>query len=662
MGTKRPSQVKVRKQTNTTGDGHAAPSKPDVKTIQRILTHNKRKFLEYNQFRKNILSELAPADCEAILYLLPWLLSVNEPGVPGYLEQIKAPFRVYGIDHEKPIRAREGEFKKRFRVRKKGSLIKPSLADYTVLGLYTIGSAGSVSQTSESDCDIWICIDKNEFDKTAWRQINQKVNLIKDWMDQNLKLPVYFFVSDVTAIRECRFGSVDAESSGSTQQNVLKEEFYRTCMVICGKIPLWWLCYAPRISVCYADALAAMADEDYWEYDLVDFGDIEKVSQKEYFGAALWQFHKSLSNPLKSIIKMSLLKMLLDASQDRLMCHRFREEVLRNDRNGIFPDFSVFTMEAISENYRKTKPKMLGFLMECLYIRCEINPYNRNQKLKNRLAGEFFKNYPMSREQQKILRNASSWKFNEQLKFGDRLFRLLLEIYREIAGNQKGIRSESDQRDLTIIGRKISAFYLKKDFKIPVLQTPKGGLNIASLSLSLDGKTWRLFSGNDTTVPVTSNTDIVFNIAFSVWNRLFMTGRFHMRPNPSNITLQEVINLGRKIQQFFGVYGSQEIDYTSYLQEETVDKMLVIIGFDKSPWDKNNRDLRVVYTNGWGELFARRFKTVEDFEAFSGNARKGGHHVEIAYHVLRNATTYEKIIERTKQDLVPSLLRGNNKP
>jgi adenylate cyclase, class 1 len=632
------------------------------KAVQRILAHNKHKFLEYNRFRKDVFCELAPGDSGVILHLLPWLLSVNEPGVPGYLDQIKHPFRVYDIDRDKEIRSREAGFKKRYGIRRKGTLLKPVARQYLVQGLYTIGSVGSVSQTSESDCDIWVCIDKKDFDQAAWRQFNQKVNLIKDWMDQNLKMPVYFFVSDITAIRGCRFGSVDAESSGSTQQNVLKEEFYRTCMVICGKIPLWWLCCDPVAPLAYQDALAATADEDFWEYDIIDFGDIDKVSRKEYFGAALWQFRKSLSNPLKSIIKMSLLRMLLDAPQDRLMCHRFREQVLTCNKPQLFPDFSIFTMGAISENYRKTRPKLLSFLTECLYIRCEINPYNRKHRLKNRLAADFFKKYPLSKERQKVLRNAGAWKYQDQLELGNRLFKLLLEIYREIAGSQGGIQGESDRRDLTIIGRKISAFYLKRKNKIPVLQTPKGSINLSHLTLSLQKETWRVFSGNDTTAPVMSSSNIVHNIAFMVWNRLFVPARIHMRPNPSNMTLQEVINLGKRIEQVFGTFGSQEVDYGNYLQSEFVDKILVIIGMEQSPWRSGNRDARVIFTNCWGELFVRRFRSMKDFERFVAEARKGERHVEIAYHVMRNATSYEKIIERTKQVLQPSLFPRGRQP
>jgi len=293
--------------------------------LKKVLSRNRKVYIEYNEFRKKMFSELAPEESETILYLLPWLLSINQPECPGYIPDIKRPFRVYNIDSNKEIRKLEKDFKGMFGVQRNGTLLRLDSEYYLIQGLYTIGSVGSVSQTSISDCDIWVCIEKDEFDELAWVQINQKINLIKDWMDESLKMPVYFFVSDVAAIRECRFGNLDSESSGSTQKNVLKEEFYRTCMVICGKLPLWWLCYDKNIGIDYADALSVTDDEDFWEYDLIDFGDIEKIEKEEYFGAALWQFHKSLSHPLKSIIKIALLQMLLNARHDRLLCHQLRE-------------------------------------------------------------------------------------------------------------------------------------------------------------------------------------------------------------------------------------------------------------------------------------------------------------------------------------------------
>ncbi len=626
------------------------------KTIQRVITRNNKIYIEYTKFRKKLFAELAPKDSEVILYMLPWLFSINRPECPGYVKGLKGSIKVYNVDKDKDVRARESGFKRKFGIRESGVLMKHSAKSYLVQGLYTIGSIGSISQTSASDCDIWVCIDKREFDKTAWIQLNEKVNLIKDWLDTNIKIPVYFFISDLTAIRECHFGSVDSESSGSTQQNVLKEEFYRTCMVICGKIPLWWLCYDKSFHINYKDALAAIAGDDYWEYDLIDFGDVEQIEKKEYFGAALWQFHKSLSRPLKSIIKMSLLQMLLDAPEDMLMCHKFRERVLFSKNIDLFPDSSVFTMSAIVNNFENTKKEMLGFFVECLYIRCGYNPYNRKQKLKNQIAGDFFKPFSIAKERQSSLRKPDSWTFKAQLELGDRLLMLMLQIYKEISETHTGVISRSGKNDLTVLGRKISAFYMKKKFKIRVMQKPTGTLNISNLNLILFEGVWFFYSGTDRRSPVISNKDLIFNIAYIVWNNLFIANMIQMKPNSSSVTHQEIINIGTKIRNFFGTYETFDVNYAHYLKEEFITKMLIIIGLEKSPWYEETMDFRVVYTNCWGELFSRPFGTTRDFELFILKARKNSKQVETGYYIRRNATSYEKIIDRTKQILTPSIV------
>jgi hypothetical protein len=79
------------------------------------------------------------------------------------------------------------------------------------------------------------------------------------------------------------------------------------------------------------------------------------------------------------------------------------------------------------------------------------------------------------------LRNSESWTFNQQVEFGDNLFKLLLQIYREIQAEHTGVISESDEKELTILGRKISSFYLKKENKIPTLLKTTGTFNISDL-------------------------------------------------------------------------------------------------------------------------------------------------------------------------------------
>lgn len=621
----------------------------DPETIQKILSRNKRIFLSYNKFRKDVFAECSPKDSEVILYMLPWLLSVNEPGCPGYLPNLGKPFRVFNIEYDKEIKKREGDFKSRFGVAGSGTLIKPTQSANWIHGIYTIGSVGTVSQNDSSDCDLWICFEKDQFDKTAWVALNQKVNLIKGWMDTQLKLPVYFFISDVAAVKEGRFGSINAESSGTAQQNVLKEEFYRTFILVSGKIPVWWLMYDKSVSFEYEDALSAARLDSFWEYDLIDLGNLEKINSSEYFGAALWQFHKFLTRPLKSITKMILLKMLLDASQEWLMCHRFREAVLSCPGSDFFPDHSLFTMSSVLDNYRGRKKEMMHFLTMCFYLRCETRINDKKQPLKSKLMAEFFQEHPLDRETVKSLRAFDAWSYNEQMAFGNRLYRFMLLLYREISADQGFVASESDKPDLTILGRKISASCLKKNFKVPILQKPVRQLNLSILTLNLAGSEWQTFSGDDKTFPIFQSPDIVENIAFIVWNNLFAENWVRMRPNPSSITLKEILNLSKRIRDFFGAHETLDVELNHYLREERIVKILVVIGFDKSPWDEAVREYTIVYMNNWGELFVRRFDLRKKVEAFLKSASADQKDIVISKYLRRNPALFEKNIEIPKK-------------
>ena len=131
-----------------------------------------------------------------------------------------------------------------------------------------------------------------------------------------------------------------------------------------------------------------------------------------------------------------------------------------------------------------------------------------------------------------------------------------------------------------------------------------------------------------------------------------------MVPNMSDMTLREIVNLGIRIERFFETYEMAEVDYAGYLSNEYVDKLLVIAGLEKTPWFKEKLDLRVVYLNCWGELFARHFRSHSAFEKFILEARKQNPSLQTRFYVRRSNTTYEKIIERAKILLKPTIDPG----
>jgi adenylate cyclase, class 1 len=591
--------------------------------------------------------------------MLPWLLNVNRLSVPGYIKELKEPFHVFNLENDREILKLENSFKKNFNIKEEKSMLRSHSRGLDIQGIYTIGSAGTISQTSRSDCDIWICIDKADFDARSLKHLNEKINLIKDWLDNLLKIPVYFFLTDIEDIRNCNFGNLDFESSGSAQKNVLKEEFYRTSILIAGKIPFWWVCHDGGAAVDYDLAFSQNARSDFGEPDFIDMGNLEEVNQDEYFGAAIWQFNKSLTHPLKSIIKMLQLKMFLESPGEELLCHKFRQTILEEDNRTDFPDPSMFAMSAVLNYYHQNaSDEYFEFIKKCFYLRFDLKLLSKAQTLKEEMAGKVFKKYKIDRREIYNLNEFASWQLTEQINFGKLMFKFLIKIYNDIVRIQKGKAGEIAPQDLTIIGRKLSSSLLTKEHKVPLLHIPVENIKLPVLIFSTNGKYWNVNSSDDQSSPVITNKDIIFCLTYIVWNGIYDPAQTRMLPNQTSATIQEIINLGKKVTDVFGAYDITGVHFGNFLQEEKITKLLFVIGFESNRMNMDINDFCVIYKNNWEELFVRRFLSAEKLKAFFDQIRKTSSQPETNYYVQRSNIYYEKIIERTKK-LVTQMLAGN---
>jgi adenylate cyclase, class 1 len=626
--------------------------------LSYTVQSNKKRYLAYNNYRKKIFLANSPKDGPVILYMLPWLLSVNSLTIPGYIKELKEPFRVFGLANDREIIKQEVFFKKLFNVKEEESLLRRQSRSPEIQGIYTIGSVGTISQTSHSDCDTWICIDKNDFDPRALKNLNEKINLIKDWLDTKLKIPVYFFLTDVEDIRNCDFGTMDYESSGSAQKNVLKEEFYRTSILISGKIPFWWVCYDGDTIVDYDQEFAQNTRIDFGEPDFIDMGNLEEVNQDEYFGASIWQFNKSLTHPLKSIIKMLQLKMFLESPKEELLCHKLRQLVLEGKDKDDFPDPSIFAMNAVLDYYyENTDEEYFENIKRFFYLRFDLKLLSKTQTHKEEMAGMLFKKYKIDRREIYNLNEFETWKLHEQINLGKLMFKYLIEIYNDIVRIKKGKMGEIAPQDLTILGRKLSSSLATKEHKIPVLHIPVENIKLPVLTFSTNGKIWKVHSSEDQTSPVVFHENIIFCLTYIIWNGIYDQAHTRMLPNQTPVTIQEIINLGKQIREVFGSYDITRVHFSNFLQEEKISKILFVLSFENVRTNGDITDFSVIYKNNWEEIFVRRFSSIEKMKNFIVKISKSSRNVETHYYIRRNNIYYEKIIERTK-NMVTQMLAG----
>jgi len=613
------------------------------------LQRNKRNYQVYNEWRKQLFLTNAPKDAAVIMYMLPWMLCVNFPSVPGYVEELKKPFKMANIDSNREILDREPQYKKLFDVHNDRFSVRHLSGNADILGVYTIGSAGTISQTSRSDCDIWICIDKREYDEKTLQYLNSKLNMIKGWLDENVKMPVYFFLTDVNDIRNCKFGNIDFESSGSTQKNILKEEFYRTTILICGRIPFWWVAYDPEAGVDYDRELNDIRRTDFGEVDFIDFGNLSEVHPSEYYGAALWQLNKSLTHPLKSIIKMLLLKMFLESQEEELLCNKFRRHVLYPSINAMPPDPSLFTMQTMLDYYSDHARKdHFEFIKKCFYLRYELKLMSKKQTQKDEMAAMIFKTHHIDREIIYALNDFAMWDIDRQIDFGGLMFEYVSDIYRDIVKIGEGIRGDIAPEDLTIIGRKLASSIKIKNFKIPILNISSESINLPILTFVYRDKIWQVYSTSNSASPIIANEDMVFCLTYLAWNGIFDPMLTRMQPNATSATIQEIINIGKLIRDFFGTYNIAQVHFSKFLSEEIINKMFIAISLDEASDTMDIQNISIVYKNSWEEVFVRQFSSLEKMKAFLARAGKISPRVETRYYVLRHNRYYEKIIDRTK--------------
>ncbi|MDY0131343.1 MAG: class I adenylate cyclase [Desulforegulaceae bacterium] len=614
--------------------------------LEKLIRRNSHIFSLYNDKRKALFKEIAPKESTQILYLLPWLLSVNHKKCPGYLPDFKGEFKIFGLESVPWMKKKEKLFKKKFKVEDLRQPYGQSREICVIDGVYTIGSIGTLAHTAYSDCDIWVCVDFEKLGNKNRRFLTQKINLIKDWYDENCRIPIYFFISDIDNIKKGYFGKVDNVSSGSAQKNILIEEFYRTTIVIAGKIPFWWLCVDSGESLDYESTFASVEKSLGGGSEYADFGALPPVNPEEYLGASLWQLQKAFASPLKSVIKMALLKRQIDDPGRRLAADLFRQKVLLS-KSEDFVEPMTFTMELLIHSFDTgVKPERLSFLKECFFLRCNINVSEKNP-LKKKLVSSFLKSSKIPKTVVRDLQNFKNWDMSSQIKLGKRLVQELFSFYKTIASQGKA-SLHINLRDLTVLGRKITSIYQKKNGKVNLIPKPAAQFNLLDITYVYENNNWKVFAGNDRSFPLFSGRHIVKAAAFAVWNDLFKVGRVRMEPNRTSVSLQEIVNLSFKLKDFIGKCDVLDNSPLFYLKKEKIQKVLIVVSFEEVHYEKNINNFAIIYKTTWGELFVKRIESPYALQSELKKIKKDNSDFQIEFYLQRNSSYYEKIIRRTR--------------
>jgi len=90
----------------------------------------------------------------------------------------------------------------------------------------------------------------------------------------------------------------------------LKEEFYRTFLMIAGKIPFWTILPSQSDAITYTALvknISSISQLTLISNEFIDLGPVEKPGPQDILKGLLWHVCKAKFDPVKALIKASML-------------------------------------------------------------------------------------------------------------------------------------------------------------------------------------------------------------------------------------------------------------------------------------------------------------------------------------------------------------------
>ena len=584
-----------------------------------------------------------------IFAVVPYLLQVNHPDLPGHVPGPDCPHGICDFD---PDSGFSPELFRRFfptsSAPKSDDKPLPS-GQCAIRSLKTIGSIGTIAQSEKSDCDYWVSVHQEQLGARGMELLRQKCIGIEEWTAKK-GVETHFFLMDITQTRENSFESAaEDESAGSALKILLKDELFRTHILVAGKPLLWWFMPPGLGEEQYRGLVSRLTKERKINPDdFVDLGNVTGIPKAEIFGACLWQMNKALDSPFKSVIKFAYLELLLQQQSNTLPL--FSDKVKRlvtypeklTDRMEMLDPTEVdpylllareiiaFYQQAPDQQMRK----WADLIRECLFLKTlegvesqKQAKYGQKSHLKSLMTQMEIWNILPARHQDFL--NFRYWQYKELLAFGTRVHEYLIETYKRLRWFFKKFGPETGltitERDISILGRKLFTFYEQKPAKIDYIRSVSRHLmameDITIHITKYEGRFfYYAFQGEQDHETVKDRVDTVIKrddnlIRLVAW--LLVNGilaghtKLHLTKNFLPIDLVDIQHLAESMINTFPIIHFSQIVPSQLLEQENTLRALVIVNFFKDPV-KGSKVLNstVMSENSYGEYFLHDYTTL----------------------------------------------------
>jgi len=396
--------------------------------------------------------------------LLPLLWHVNHPMLPGFVSSdTPAGMAGYRPGRDELLLARR--YARGFKEEKQPHRELP------ILGLYLMGSMGSLGQTAGSDMDFWLCY-SGDLDERGRRLLRHKAALLENRAAE-VGLHAHFFLMHAESFRDGAAEQLSKESSGHTQHTLLLEEFYRTGILIAGNPVLWWV-VPPEHEHDYTRYTRHLVEKRFIRpQQWLDFGGLQTLPAEEFFGVAHWQLFKGIDAPYKSLLKLMLLEAYAaEYPNVDWLCMETKRAVYQGDELDVDSvDPYLLILQRITDYLgSRNETERLQLARRAFYFKAGHGLMRSGavSDWRHRLMLGLCNRWGWSDAEIRLLDTRPEWKLERVVDERNALVSELSRSYRlltEFAREQDAI-ANINTRELALLGRKLYAALDKRPGKI----------------------------------------------------------------------------------------------------------------------------------------------------------------------------------------------------
>lgn len=479
---------------------------------------------------RRIVADLSTPQ-QDFLNLLPLLFHINHPVLPGFIGS-DTPCSIPDYSPSQAVLRTARKLGRSFQYKKRAR------RKYNIHGLYLMGSIGSIAHTSGSDFDVWLCHDQ-KLKPAQLQALREKAQSLENWAAE-LGLEVHIFLIDVDAFRRGDREAISRESSGSTQKQLLLEEFYRTGILLAGRHPLWWL-VPPDQESNYTQYAAMLQHQRFIDpLDCLDFGGLERTPADEFFSAARWQLYKGIDSPYKSVLKLLLVEAYSrDYPKIRWLCQEAKASIYSGtlDLDALDPYVLMYNRV---EQYllSREETERLDLARRCFYFKAEqaLGTKSRSRKgaWQRELMQSVVNTWGWKQKKLAELDSRHSWKIGQVIQERNVLVRELTNSYHILTEFSRTYASSGriDPEEISLLGRKLHTALERQPGKVDSIN-PSISKNLVEDQLSLhyiksseSQASWLLYCGKvdgnraDTAFPIKKTFSLIEMLSWIQVNNL----------------------------------------------------------------------------------------------------------------------------------------------